>query len=1092
MCTRQLGTLAAFTPLKLLNDKSLLIEYIKNPEVAISCIKDIYQKVEALQWLIDNYGDTFLSFSLEGQADLYKMICDSGCTSILNQLTNIEYLNISSCNLATITDTSHLHNVKVLNLSKNSIRELPQYFSHYLYNLQEFDISGNQIVQVDLGDSNFERLSLLTCGSSEPWNIVYATLRRIICGKLEVHVPSEYRTTLLFPKYVILSSGPKAIKAFLENEELDLSEIKSPNDDLSYYRALLANAQKPITSIRLSTIHFLPDLLRNTSFRSLHNKVVESTKYLYIDDCNIPEFPTELFSSGITEIDISHNKLMEDFKKLLPPVRELKVKNCQLFKLPKLENLRLLDIQDNHISTLETNFVYTNLESLNIQGNPIGSVDFSRDSFPKLKTIHLGSSVTNYVSRRVLESQIQIFFESKYLHHLILPPVEYLSSPSALNRYVRTEGKEKFLTLVKNKNKVQALRWLIEDSRAAAFETFDLSGQADLFSLLQQQGLETLISSTIIQSVVVLFLDDCGLSKTPNIESLTRLSRLSISNNNIEHIHDITNTTVKHLLVQGNPIENIHFTPSNLPSLIQLTCGSKSTREISPSVLERVFKGLKIEIPPEFQPCLQVPPFEIINQGMTAIMAYFNARKLNLSSKYFETMFVNFMTDLIQHQQQNIKVLKVSGQRRTFRTRYHVTKILSLTNLNCLEELYMDDCGLTEIPKVRHLSSLKCVDISSNAVSHLDLRLSLNLPNLHTLRLNECGLERFVDISCLPLLKHLELRRNNLKDLKCFDLHASDTKLHPLEKLDIRDNPIEEINVDKESYPMLSYLTCGSPNTYYISFSLMMAMSKSNVTVEVSKPYKNFLLIPSAAELDDAKCALAAFLKEKIINIKRISDVQQRHNAFLSLLKKKHVQFSTLVLSDQSDFCHYKRVDLRYFFNHSSFAGIKTLYLDNCNLTNIPNIYDGLRQLELLDVSNNKLTRIFDGSGLQYPNLSKLFLQENPIQTIEIENCGNKCPCLKYIRAGSEYTFKIGNTLLGRVASDDLKVDIVENYGKFLVQPPYEVLILGSKTVKVYLNDGHMEPKIQEMVHTFGKIQQTMFWCFLVQLRVAKQVFFKQ
>ena len=1046
---------------KILIENSMLIKYVKRPEKAISCIEDTDKKWEALEWLINKYGDTFRSFTLAGQADLYKKFGDRGCKEVLKKLPTIEYLNLSSCNLTTVTDISYLKELTVLNLSNNNIRELPQHFSHRT--LKELDISGNKIVQVDVGDINFEHLRMLTCGSLKPWNIVSATLQAVIDGKLNVHVPSEYRATLLFPRYIILASGPKAINTCLENKELDLTEIKTLNDDLSYYQSVAENAQKPISFLRLSTIDFLPELLQNTSFRSLLDKVIENISYLYIDGCNIQEFPRELFTRGLTHINISQNNLMEDFDKGFPPVRNLKVENCKLSKLPELEGLRSLDIQDNCISTLKTNFVYTDLESLNIQGNPVVSIDFSRDSFPKLNMIHLGSSSTKFISSQVLElsmkDQIKIILESEYQHHLILPPAECLRSPSALNRYIWKDGPEKLLAQIKDENKVEALMWLLEDVRAETTENFDLSWQADLCCRLQQQGLEILITSKKIQNVVVLCLDHCDLSEIPNVRNMSRLSRLSISYNDIKHIHNIRHPTIKHLIVHGNPIERIHFIPSNLPSLIHLTCGSTSTREISPSVLKQVSEGLEIDIPPEFQHCLKAPSFEILDQGMTTIAAYFNERNLDLSTKYFETVSINFLEDIIQHQEQTVKIFKVSGQRQAFETRYHVTKILSLANLNLLEELYMDDCGLTEIPQVRHLSSLKYVDVSSNTVSPWGLRSSLSLPNLHTLCLNECGLKIFVDITCLPLLKHLELRKNELTNLKCFSFHTFDVELHPLETLDLSDNPIEEINIDKESYPVLRRLVCGSPNTHYISFPLMTAMSQSSITVQILEPYKKYLLIPSAAELDDAKGALVAFLEETVINLERIADVQERHSAFLWLLKKKHVQYSSLVLSDQSDFCHYGKVDLGYFFNHPSLADIKILYLDSCNLTHLPNECDGLEQLELLDVSNNKLTHIFEGTELPYPKLSKLFLQGNPIQTIEIKNLSNRFPRLKYIKAGSEYTFKIGKTLLGRVASGELKIEIMEDYGKFLDQPPHEVLMLGSKTVKVYLNEGEMGPE---------------------------------
>ena len=1047
-------------PQKILFEDSLLIDYIKNPEEAISCIADTDKKWEALEWLINKYGDTFRVFSLKGQADLYRKIVDRGYKEVFSKLSNIEHLGLSNCNLTTVIDLSYLNILKSLNLSNNNIRELPQYFSHHT--LKELDISGNKIVQVDLGDANFGSLTWLRCGSLKPWNIMPPTLRAVIDGKLKVRVPPDYRKTLLFPKYIILESGPRAIKACLENEELDLTEIKTPNDDLSYYRSLLDNSEKPISSIRLSTIPFLPDLLQNTLFRSLLNKVIDNLRYLFIDSCNIQEFPRELFTPGLTHIDISHNNLMEDFDKWLPPLRELKVQNCKLSKLPELKNLRSLDIQDNRISTLETSFVYTDLKSLNIQGNPIVSIDFSRNSFPKLNLIYLGSPSTKFISSRVLElsirDQIKIILESEYQHHLILPPAECLRSPSALNRYIRKDSPEGLLTQVESESKAEALMWLMEDERAVATENFDLSGQADLCSRLQQQGLETLIASKKLQNIVLLCLDHCGLLEIPNTENLPLLSTFSVAFNNIKHIDDIRHPTIQNLRVQGNPIERIHFIPSNLPSLIHLTCGSILTQRISRTVLELITEGLNIKFPLEYRDCLKAPSFQILEQGMTAISAYFNKRELDLSTKYFETMSIDFLEDKIQHQERNIKVLKVSGQRRFLKKLYHVNKIFSLENLDCLEELYMDDCGLTEIPTVRHLSSLKCVDVSSNSLCHWDLCSSLNLPNLHTLRLNECGLKRFVDMTYLPLLKHLELRKNKLTDLNCFNVLTSETKLHPLETLDLSDNPVKEIDIDKKSYPVLRRLVCGSPNTHYISFSLMTAISKGIITVQVLELYKKYLFIPSAAELDDAKGVLVTFLEEKVINLDRISDVQERHNAFLWLLEKKHVQYSTLMLTDQSDFLHYEKVDLRYFFNHPSIADIKILYLDSCNLTHTPNECGGLEHLELLDVSNNKLTDIFEGTELSYPKLSKLFLQGNPIQRIEIKNLSNRFPRLKYIKAGSEYTFKIGYTLLGRVASGELKIEIMEDFGKFLVQPPNEVLMLGSKTVKVYLNEGDMGP----------------------------------
>lgn len=319
--------------------------------------------------------------------------------------------------------------------------------------------------------------------------------------------------------------------------------------------------------------------------------------------------------------------------------------------------------------------------------------------------------------------------------------------------------------------------------------------------------------------------------------------------------------------------------------------------------------------------------------------------------------------------------------------------------------------------------------------------------------LANCGLSQFASLNWLPDLKHLNLSGNTNPSLKYHMnriLTETFSKPHPLETLDLSYHPLEEIHVNRMSFPSLRHLVCGSSETHFISFDLLVAVSERKLRIVVLDEFKSNLLYPVSQLLKDPD-SLSQHLNDKILNLGRIRHVQQRQKTFYWLLRQNR-SYDSLVLSGQQDFC---KLHFSSILKHPSLSDIRSLYLNNCGLDNLEFRkvnFTAFTNLELLDISNNnKLTEIFTTLS-EHKKLEKLIFDGNHLETVEIQSCRKKFPKLKYIQAGSERTTHIAMKLLEAVSKGKPSIGIPKQYREHLDFPPYEVLA-DEDSLKAYIKE---------------------------------------
>ena len=112
----------------------------------------------------------------------------------------------------------------------------------------------------------------------------------------------------------------------------------------------------------------------------------------------------------------------------------------------------------------------------------------------------------------------------------------------------------------------------------------------------------------------------------------------------------------------------------------------------------------------------------------------------------------------------------------------HLDKVVALTGL---QELWLNDNGLTSLPPLAALTALQRLDLGGNQLRGVD-GLS-GLPALQRLRLSHNALTSVAGLRELPALTELELADNELTDL------APLTALPALTTLDVSGNPLKAL-----------------------------------------------------------------------------------------------------------------------------------------------------------------------------------------------------------------------------------------------------------------------------------------------------------
>ncbi len=1055
-------------PAAVLEDPEVcLVSYVTNPEKFVPMLDNAEDQITALKWLVTSNARK--SLDLSAQPKLLEGLKKLGLQNVLTpNLSSLKTLNLSKCELREVPNLAGFTKLERLTLSENLLEALPP--EHLPYELEFLFVQGNPIETLDI--SSLPSVKKLTCGSSRSWSILAPTLSMMSFSDLSIIVPPEFRETLEKPPFKILESGPQYVQTYLDRGELDLREISNPSEGLSFYHAQVKEAKIPMKTIELSEVQCVLELAEQDDFQRLlrHEKLREIVETLNLKNCQIQTFPSVLVDMlpNLKQIDLSSNSI-PDLEKLPSTVTSLVVRNCGLSALPKCPNLDTLDASENKIDSLDINFCFAKLKTLEVQQNPLTTLDFDPDKFPELGRIRAGHDAMQFISRRVLLWKTKKRTTITIDHHDLQLPPRRLFESSDYDGYLKCP--EYYLREVTS-DLLEALHWLLDDLPVDTHE-LNLAGQKNIFNLLHAGGIHDLLQNKTLQNLKKLSLSDVGLRRTPDVSPLRNLEEIDLSKNQIRQLHGgFKNSNVKSLIVTGNPIPELHFDQKNLPSLGRVAFGSQETEKVSLEILQAVVDGIVEPVVPEpYRGYLKFPQYHVLTGDKERLQMYVRTGELDFSDLDQDLVTFDFVKSAIENQGRRLKRLNLSNHPQLFTNTNAKMLSLFITILD-LQELRLENCGLSDLMYLKNLQQLEQLFVRNNSLGDVYwLNAKLAHPDLISLDVSFCNVYWIPSLSTLPNLRHLNVRGNQLTNDRHNTLTEALTEGHPLETLDLTENPIElvEVNVSV-SFTSLRELRCGSPDTKLIKFDLVRLNAqpaplsskaspqteseclekkfKPVLAIEVPEEYRNCLIFPPAEFLNDPD-ALADLLNSSTLEPRKSWDVPRRFRLCNNMLERS-TKYRELVLSGQGDFCSSPEHPISSFLRHPNLFDIVSLSLDSCGLKSIPVDASYLPNLKELDVSQNRLTQIC-GSFYWHKKLEKLWVNGNPVETISIQKFRKNFPRLNYIQAGSQHTKSIDASLLEEVIKKTLTIIVVKEHGGVLVYPPYDILKDGAAAVEGYL-----------------------------------------
>lgn len=241
-------------------------------------------------------------------------------------------------------------------------------------------------------------------------------------------------------------------------------------------------------------------------------------------------------------------------------------------------------------------------------------------------------------------------------------------------------------------------------------------------------------------------LSNCDISHLPDgiFDTFLELTYLDISYNNLKNIPSdlfIKNTRLEFLSLEGNDIDFDENQFIHIPDLIELKISFGKRAVIFNDLLKKQSKLTTL-----YLSSVQTLPRRLLSYTP-------NIRVLFLKSD--KPLSAGFFKDI--HPQ----ILNISGQRK-------ISKKL-LDDLNSLEELYITDCIMEEIPKdlFDSLESLKTLYLNGNTTKYIEDGAFSSLKNLEELDISENKLIEIPEnlFNDLFSLRILNLRNNKLDAL---------------------------------------------------------------------------------------------------------------------------------------------------------------------------------------------------------------------------------------------------------------------------------------------------------------------------------------
>ena len=962
-----------------LESQDKLGRFVRERAVSLQNI-DKHRRQETIDWLFTECNVDLKSFDFtEGnELDISKLFVPS------TTIEHVAKVILIKCQLKSLPHLAFLKELIFLDISDNNISILEQ--ERLPPSLKELRIVGNPIKSVVIDHSKLSNLSTVHCGSNKTEYISSRLVEMVYCGDLKIYVPLEYEQYLSMPPSVVFSDREQ-LSNYVEYPERFVGAKADVTERLLALRWLTQDGR---SSLNLYSQIWLPDT-------DLSSVSLKNIRTLTLSHCNL--------------------QLMPNFTDML--------------------QLKCVDLSSNRFATICFEEAMPSLNTLNVSGNPISTIDFSDSVIPNLRLIIIGSPRTRFISREILKKVSQktliLKVASEYRQYLWGPDWKTIENgETAISEYLNL-GSLNVSHLTDLEQKKETLKYQLGQN--IHFTEFCLSKERMFCEYLGPEDLSLFFHS--LKYVKYLFLTDCGINLVPDWKSMSNLHYADLSGNNLEELPpndtieqlklqrnkfvrfpfrqfpkltqvDLSSNFIDSLhtdapaeflhtlIISENPVPDINFKVETFPNIQSITFGSSKTHYISDIVLSQfAHQKLDIQVSKQHRECLVMPNWTTISKGIESVREYLASTTLSVFSASDFDQRWKAIQWLLEENKRSITNLDMC----------HQEDVISYIGINRLEFLF----------KHRSLKSVASINLS------------------------DCRLRSLPDWKDLRYLKNANVSGNELVKIP---------RSGSLENLNISRNNIRSLSLSEADFPKLSHVTVGSEELQFIQFdTVIRIVDEGRFELRVVEEFRNQLIFPP---LFRGNFDPSQYIKEPEKYLHK-TEILKRRQATDWLMSEADFTFTRLDLSKQSElFGFYTSKEFCELFKNPNFRNIKKLYLNHCQLSMIPNI-EHLGQLERLDMVDNYLT---DVSTLQNEQLKYLDLRRNPIDLVHID-C-QKCPNLIELKVGSTKTKDVSNELLQRICCSKLELLVDENYTDNVTPVVKEILSedLKKKSIGNFLTKG--------------------------------------
>ena len=1007
------------------------------------------QRVCALVWILENRTYKFRELILSGQADFCRILgADFQTILELPAFLLLEAIFIDKCNLDCMPKFDNFKVLETVDISHNNLTSLP----HFVLNcLRQIRLEGNPLPEVDFDPKNVPNLELLSLGS---------TKTRIIGGRLIelgtsnaktfcIEVEPKYRDYLIVPlvvpfyarrpcfgpvdtsttgsvrSSVSFSSSitsrrmslPSTLTRFNPRETSSkappathVGTLKQPQRRMSL-SAQAGKETKPISSLFSDT----RGRLQNTLDVSYYFKKVKaeldygSVKLVelrmkgmgyVLEKVNVEKDQhTLVLTSQFVLYEFLGSDRFNEFLRhdKLKHLNYLYVDHCHLNKFPDLSNLtelRYLNISNNYIKEIDENLaLLSHLHHLDISNNPIENldkignclaldtlniaethiamlhIDFTNGKLGKLNTIECGSEYLKYIShatlrrKQVNEKEFAIEVLEEYRTNLILPKYQTLVDRYLLHKFLTEESLTDILNKDLNPNDFYEALMNLLNQGDQRFPTLDLTGQ-DVGS----QRLQVILDNPNSVSLTRLNLKQSNLKVVPDLTNLVNLEHLDVGSNLIESLKGLENKSLKTLVADGNLFSVLDFDPSRVPSLEEVSFGSEACQLVSFQILQKASLGVpRLKLSGMGTQTLIIPPPDIL-ETPKELEAYVQNSEMTLNrfnTSEPEKQYESLLWTIEENKSVSFDILNLAG-----------------------ESAFCEAVGM---------SGLQSIIAKMLQMTKLDL--------------SDCQLDRIPDVEALTELQTLKLKRNNISSVET-------TSSESVISVDLQYNPIHGINLNRDSIPSLKVLKFGSPQTKYVSLSVLGEVGAGTLNVEVASDHANTLVFPPANCLSDAG-SLASFVDSASLDLLSVP-IEERNDVLKWVLKNSGSALKSLIISDFMENSEGIS-DLFGIFEEEKDKLVQLRYLkaQNLGLKSLPDL-SNLQNLSTADFSHNYIETVGSRNEPASRSLTDLNLAMNPIVAFNTDF--SDFPALEKLSLGSPQMKYICHPLLEAMSKLDVKL----------------------------------------------------------------------